>query len=427
MKRPALFNLLSTYAALSLLLASSCSVLPSANLAHSNLPRDTSPSSGNDEIHRLVEGNNTFALDLYGALRRQGGNLIFSPYSLSIALAMTYAGARSETSAQMASVLHFDLPTERLYPAFNRLDLDLSQRAKSKSKEEQPLQLNLANAIWAQKSHPFLQEYLDLLAREYGAGVRLADFVNRAEPARREINGWVSDQTQGKIQDLIPEGLLDAITRMVLVNAVYFKAGWEAPFEPNETTDQPFHLLDGSQVQVPMMSGYLSGFLYVKGEGYQAVELPYKGASAAMDLIVPDSGQFQAFETALDAEKVKLILSSLQPASGTVGLPKFKFTGEFKLADSLASLGMPAAFDPTQADFSGMDGARDLYISDVIHKAFISVDEKGTEAAAASAVVMRTLMAPSFQVNLMIDRPFFFLIRDLPSGQILFAGRVLKP
>lgn len=408
------------------LLLSGCGPGSTGTVARSGQSRLNSPDVPGGDLTDLVQGNNGFALDLYRSLRSQDGNLIFSPYSISLALAMTYAGARGETERQMAGGMHFDLPQDRLHPTFNRLDLELTKRGEG-SGDEHPLQLAIANAIWAQQDHPFLQAYLDRLALNYGAGIHLADFVNQSETVRGEINDWVAGQTRDRIKDLLPEGIPDPQTRMVLVNAIYFKADWERPFDPNSTGEGPFHLLDGSQVQVRMMSETMLGVPYAQGAGYQAIELPYQGGTAAMDILVPDQGKFDEFEAGLDAEGLARILGEMQPAAVQLGLPKFTFTSQFGLADQLAALGMPDAFDPDAADFSGMDGERDLYISAVIHKAFVAVDEKGTEAAAATGVIMETTGMPVVQVNLTVDRPFLFLIRDLPSGQILFVGRVVNP
>jgi serpin B len=340
---------------------------------------------------------------------------------------MTYAGSRGETEAQMAQTLHF-LPQDRLHAALNALDLELAKRGAAASSDATPLQLNIANAVWAEQTFPFLQSYLDLLAQNYGAGIQLADFINQYEAVRKEINGWVSDETNEKIQDLLPEGVLKPSTRMVLVNAIYFKADWRTPFDPANTHDAPFHLLDGSDVQVKMMSESLSGVPYVQGDGYQAIGLPYQGDTADMVIIVPEEGRFEEFESMLNDQKLDEILGSMQPGGGLqLELPKFSFTADFGLKDQLTVMGMPDAFDPDRADFSGMTGTRDLYIDDVLHKAFVAVDEKGTEAAAATAVIMDLASVMLPDVTLTVDRPFIFLIRDLPSGQILFAGRVLNP
>jgi len=424
------FKIISSLVALSLFLSAcggAAAPVPSGGVAQSDRGRVVSPDAPADDIQTLVDGDNAFALDLYQSLRARDENLFYSPFSVSLALAMTYAGARGETESQMGKTLHFDLSQEQLHPAFNALDLELAKRGETTSADEQPMQLDIANAVWAQQDYPFLQEYLDLIAGNYGAGIRLADFITRAAAIRQEINDWVSARTQGKIEDLIPQGALDAMTRMVLVNAIYFKADWQTQFDPNSTVEAPFYLPDGSQVQVDMMMEGMHGLLYTSGDGYQAVELPYAGGTAAMDIIVPDEGTFQAFESKMDIQLLDGILGAMQPTSIELGLPKFTYTSQFNLSDTLAAMGMDTAFDPGRADFSGMTGSRELYISDVIHKAFVAVDEEGTEAAAATAVIMKLSAAPMFDLSLIIDRPFIFIIRDLPSGQILFVGRVLNP
>lgn len=424
MKSPHFLQFSSVLAILSLLL-SACG--PTANITKADLQRDTSPNVDENDYHALTDENNAFALELYQSLRSQDGNLIYSPYSISLALAMTYAGARGETESEMAQTLRF-LPQDKLHAALNALDLELARRGETSSKDETPLQLNIANAVWAEQTFPFLQDYLDVLAENYGAGVRLADFINQYETVRKEINSWVSNETNDKIEDLLPEGVLKPSTRMVLVNAIYFKADWLTPFEPNNTHDAPFHLLDGSDVQVKMMSESLFGIPYAQGDGYQAVSLPYQGETAVMDIIVPDEGRFEEFESALDIQKLNEILGGMQTSGGMeLELPKFSFTTDFGLKDQLTAMGMPDAFDPDRADFSGMTGKKELYIDNVLHKAFVAVDEKGTEAAAATAVIMEVTSVMLPDVTVTIDRPFIFMIRDLPSRQILFAGRVLNP
>jgi serpin B len=421
MKCP-LFPRLSIVLTIPFVLLSACA--PSANIAKSNLPRNTSPSVGSSDIHTLTDDNNAFALDLYQSLRAQDGNLIYSPYSISLALALTYAGARGETESQMAQTMHFS-PQNKLHSALNALDLELAKRGEAKSKDETPLQLDIVNAVWAEQTFPFLKDYLDVIAQNYGAGIQLADFIHQHEAVRKEINGWVSNQTNDKIQNLIPDGVLDPNTKMVLVNAIYFKADWLDQFDPNSTHDSSFHLLDGLDVQVKMMSQSLLGIPYAQGAAYQAIELPYQGEAAAMNIIVPDEGNFRKFEATLDAQKLNRILSDMQPIGKLeLGLPQFSFSTDFDLKERLTAMGMSDAFDLDRADFSGMTGGRDLYIDTVLHKAFVVVDEKGTEAAAATAVGM-TESGPD--VTLTINRPFIFIIRDLPSGQILFIGRVLNP
>ncbi len=422
------FEVVSIVAALSLLL-SACGAgdkPPASSVAHSGLSRIQDPSVPQDDVNALIQGNNAFALDMYKSLRSGDGNLAFSPYSISLALAMTYAGARGTTEQQMAQVLHYTLPQERLHPAFNRLDEDLAQEAKPTSDKQQPLQLKIANAVWAEQTYSFLQSYLDLVATNYGAGVQLADFVNRYDAVRQQINSWVSQQTNDKIQDLIPQGALDRMTRMVLVNAIYFKADWLDQFDPNDTRDQPFNLLDGKQVQVKTMFNTLN-LAYMQGDGFQAVEVPYVGETAAMDIIVPDASRFQDMEASLDAQKFDAIVTGMQPTMVELGLPKFSYRSSFSLSRQLSAMGMPEAFNGDRADFTGMSNSRDLYISEVLHQAFVAVDEKGTEAAAATAVIMRATAAMQAPQRLLVDRPFIYVIRDLKSGQILFIGRVMDP
>lgn len=394
-------------------------------IAQSSIARDVNVSVSANKIQALADGNNAFALDLYRTLRSSDRNLILSPFSISLALAMTYAGARGETETQMSQALHFS--GQEVHAAFNALDLELAKRGEVSGKGPTPLQLNIANAIWAEQTHPFQQEFLDVIARNYGAGIRLADFVNNFEAVRLEINKWVQEQTKGKIKDILGKGALDESTRMALVNAIYFKADWLNQFDPNNTHDAPFHLLDGSEAQVKMMEGLLNTIPYASGDGYQAVELPYAGRTAAMTILVPDEGNFAGFESTLDAPKLAAILKSMQPASVQLGLPKFTFKSQFNLPDQLAALGMTDAFDAGRADFSGMTGNRELYISDIVHQAFIAVDENGTEAAAATIAIMQLAMAPGSNLTLTIDRPFIFVIRDTASGQILFMGRVVNP
>ena len=404
-----------------------CSPNTSLNIVESKLSREKNPSIATGNLANLVDGNNAFAVDIYNALHTENGNLILSPYSISLALAMTYAGARGETESQMAQVLHFPLEAQsQLHSSFNSLDLTLEKKPINLDKTQEPMQLNIANAIWSEQTLPFQQDFLDVIARNYGAGIHLADFITQAEPARKEINNWISDKTNNKINDLLPQGSVGPDTRLILVNAIYFKADWLYPFDANSTGDGTFHLLDGTDVTTKIMHEGLQ-VPYMKGDGYQAVELAYIGNSAAMDILVPDAGNFETFESAFNKNILNTTISSLKPTSIALSLPKFEFTKDFGLSNVLISLGMSDAFDADKADFSGMIGKKDLYISNVIHKAFVAVDEKGTEAAAATAVIMETASAIMHEVNLQIDRPFIFVIRDTVNGQILFIGRVMNP
>lgn len=395
-----------------------------AQILHSETVRETSPDMTAADLAQLLAGNSAFAFDLYQNLRDRRGNLFFSPYSISAALAMTYAGARAETERQMAETLHFTLAQERLHPAFNALDRKLV--SVNEDQDADAFRLHIVNALWGQTGYVFLAEYLDLLAEHYGAGLRLLDFARDPEASREVINDWVSDETEEKIRDLIPQGGITRETTLSLTNAIYFKAYWSRPFAAAITHAAEFSTLDAGQVTVPMMAMQEPAPLsHAQGRGYQAVALPYKGGEMSMLVIVPDAGRFDAFESMLDAECVEEILSELEPKRVSLRMPKFRYELAFALAETLAAMGMPDAFG--RADFSGMDGTRTLFIGDVFHKAFVAVDEAGTEAAAATAVVMTRSAMPIFDIELTVDRPFIFAIRDQESGSILFAGRVENP
>jgi len=385
--------LLVVLALVLLLPVTACNQQVAGELLMSDKPRDTSPDVSQADLALLTEGNSAFAFNLYQELRKKEGNLFYSPYSISVALAMTYAGARGDTAEEMAATLQFLLEQDRLHPAFNWLDAELDSRGEgAQGKDGEGFRLNIVNAIWGQKDYGFLSTFLDVLAENYGAGLRILDFVTEPEKSRVTINEWVSDQTEDRIKDLIPQGAIDVLTRLVLTNAIYFNAAWEYPFDEDMTADGPFYLLDGGQVTVPMMQ-QIQSFGYTDGEGYQAVELLYDGDELSMVILLPASGNFQAFEEGLEAQQISDIISDLQLAQVTLTMPKFEFDSEFSLKDTLAEMGMPAAFSEA-ADFSGMTGTRDLCISAVLHKAFVSVDEAGTEAAAATAVIVGETAVP---------------------------------
>jgi serpin B len=378
----------------------------------------------------LVEGNSAFAFELYRALREnednEDANLFYSPYSISLALAMTYAGARGETAQQMAATLQFLLDQDKLHPAFNWLDAKLAKRGEGAAgKDGEGFRLNVVNAIWGQKDYEFLSSFLDVLAENYGAGLRILDFITETEASRLAINEWVYNQTEERIENLIPQGVISEWTRLVLTNAIYFNAAWKYPFDKKATADDPFYKLGGGQVTVPMMR-QTESFSYADGEGYQAVELPYDGDELSMVILLPEAGHFEAFEAGLQAQQVDAIIDDLQNTEVALTMPQFAFESQFSLADTLAEMGMPIAFSD-DADFSGMTGNRELCISDVVHKAFVAVDEAGTEAAAATAVIMELTSLPPPPVEVTIDHPFIFLIRDIETGSILFVGRVLNP
>ena len=400
-----------------------------SQVLESKMPRTEVNDAAVDDVEKLAAGNRAFALDLYHRLESREGNLFYSPYSISSALAMTYAGAEGHTAEEMAAVLYFLMEENRLHPAFNALDQYLESLAEQEIPDDagEVFQLNIANAIWGQKDFHFESDFLDTLAANYGAGLRLLDYVQSPEESRVTINDWVSDQTKDRIQDLIPQGAIDSDTRLVLSNAIYFKATWLEPFEQSLTEEGIFHGLNGQEITTPMMSlGSDASFPYYQGDGFQVVDLPYQGGQVSMLVLVPDQGKFIDFEKGLDPAVLDQVLAGLAYRPMYLNFPKFEFESEISLAQILAEMGMPSAFTEG-ADFSGMTGIKDLFITDVFHKAFVSVDEEGTEAAAATAVIMGLTSAPADPLWLVVDRPFLFLIRDHQTNSILFMGRVVEP
>jgi serpin B len=398
-------------------------------LVTSSLPRDTSPDVSRETVEQLAASNRDLAFSLYRQVSAGAGNLLFSPHSISTALAMTYAGAQGRTEAEMASALHFELPEAELHQAFNRLDLDLQQRATLPDAyvgKGDGFELDIVNATIGQTGFPFLSSFLDVLAVNYGAALYLLDFANNPDASRERINAWIEEQTNNRIMSLLPPGSIDALTRLVLVNAIYFRASWKHPFDPADTSPDPFRLLDGSTVTVPTMHGQLTT-RYAAGDGYAAVELPYLGDELAMTVIVPDAGRFADVESRFDRGFFDGVIAGMRTYQVTLSLPKYSFRTNLGLVPPLQALGMNAAFDPARADFSGMSSeADDLHISAIVHQAFIDVNEAGTEAAASTAVVISVTSLPE-SVDLAVDRPFLFAIRDRPTGEVLFLGRVMDP
>jgi serpin B len=399
----------------------SVETIAKADESWSEKPRLPANPPAVDSVPALVVGNTEFALDLYGTLFDGDENLFLSPHSLSVALATTYAGARGETERQMAQVLHFGLPQAELHPAFNALDQTLVSRGQG---EPEAFQLRIVNALWGQEDDVFLVPFLDTLAENYGGGMQLVDF-GQAEGAREQINDWGSEQTENRIGELLPPGALNPATALVLTNAAYFRAAWLRPFAGDATHDAAFTLLEGSQVMVPTME-QVADLGYAELPGVQAVELPYAGGELAMIILLPDEGNFQSFARALDADQLDAILDALAPSTLRLALPKFRYDAGFELRDALTDLGMVDAFGD-QADFSGIDGTHELFIKQVYHQAFVDVDETGTEAAAASAVVMARKGALQAEQEVIVERPFLFLIRDVDTGAILFLGHVVNP
>ena len=380
--------------------------------------------SGNPgDAQALARGNAAFALNLYDRLETSDGNLFFSPFSISTCLAMTYTGARGKTATQMAQTLHFTTNQIQLAASFGRL-----QRQLISEPTKPAIELNLANGLWAQPDHPFLPAFLNVAQEQFRATVRPADFRNQAEAARLEINHWASDQTKGRISNLIPPGLLDAATRLVLVNAIYFKGRWAGEFDPHKTFPSPFAISSTRKLDVPMMS-LTANVKYAEVDGLQLLQLPYAGNDLAMVILLPaEMDGLKSMEAQLNEATLDRWLAQATQQEVAVFLPKFKLSAQFSLAKTLAAMGMTDACSP-QADFSGMDGGRDLYLSAVVHQAFVEVNEAGTEAAAATGVMMRSMavMRPRPTPVFRADHPFVFLIRDLSSGSILFLGRLVDP
>lgn len=369
----------------------------------------------------VVQGNTEFALSLYVQLGSQKENLFFSPLSLSTALAMTYAGARGQTAAQMAAVLRFPKDQKDLHSAFAALNKSLQADSETKG-----YQLHVANALWGQKGYGFRQDFLSMLKTSYGAGLNEVDFQTATEAARRTINAWVEQQTKDKIKDLIPPRAVNALTRLVLTNAIYFKGDWLHPFTKPLTKDEEFRVSATKQVTVPMMNQ--TGFFnYFAGDGFQALELPYVGEKLSMLAFLPKEVDGLAeFEKSLTARNLTQWLPQLHRQEVVVTLPKFTITADFMLKDVLATLGMPLAFGD-DADFSGISAEKTLALSAVIHKAYVDVNEEGTEAAAATGAIVGVTSIGPPPVIFRADRPFVFLIRDTSSGSILFLGRLVQP
>ncbi len=398
-------------------------------IVKSEKPRTALSDLSKADIPELVSGNTAFALDLYHAISHSNENLFCSPYSISLALAMTYAGARNETEQQLAETLHFTLPQNRLHSAFNALDLEIACLSETRrSRNRGGFSLNITNSLWGRTGYSFLPLYLDILAENYGAGINLLDFQNAAEASRIIINKWISNETEDKIKDLISQGAVANDTCLVLTNAIYFNAAWLLPFKEKYTDNGLFHLPDGTWATVPMMS-QTSDFNYTEGNGYQAAELLYgndfwKPSGLSMVVLLPDIGEFKNFQDSLDTVKLDEILKNLQQKYVGLKMPKFRYeSGAVSLKEILADMGMPGLFTDA-ADFSGMDGTHNLFLSNVIHNAFISVDETGTEAAAATTVAIAASIPPE-PVEFTMNRPFIFFIRD-KTGAILFMGRIVS-
>ncbi len=385
------------------------------------MPPSTDDSGSTQQgIEQVTDSNNQFGLELYSKLAgSEEGNIFFSPYSIYAALAMTYEGAKGQTASEMKSVFHFP-DSSILRPNFAAIYNDINKGSKD-------YELRTGNALWAQYDYKFLDDYISTVEKYYGGKVSNLDFKGQTEQSRQTINSFIEEQTNGKIKDLIPQGVLDSMTRLVLTNAIYFKGTWEWEFDKADTSDQDFMITPTDVVQTPMMhmKPEKAQFNYADNDELQILELPYKGDKISMLILLPKDS-LDSLEQNLTAEKLAEYKSQMHETKlDDIYLPSFEFEEKYFLVDTLSKMGMPTAFT-ANADFSGMDGTRSLYISDVIHQAYVKVDEKGTEAAAATAVVMKlSAVMPSNVFR--ADHPFIFIIQDKDTGNILFMGRVNDP
>jgi serpin B len=458
--------------------------------------RATDPERASPEtVAKLVAGNTDFAADLHRQLASRTGkaNLLASPYSVSSAIAMVYAGARNETRAEMAEAMAYRLDGERLHRGFYTLNRTLERRSEAgsgseetatktgeegnsksplecilrgegceelirrlvsgttpalperpaepgdgnASSEEGPegLTIEVANAIWGQEGAPFAEDYLHTLETYYGAGLKEVDFENSRAKARERINGWTSDRTEGRIEQILPKGSLSKETIAVLTNAIYVNGEWKDPFDEDRTEEESFTAVDGSETDVPTMkkSDEMS---YASVDGHQVVDLPYVGGKVSMTVILPAKGEYESFRDSLTGDRLRSMVEGLSPREGHLELPKFTYRSKAKLSTDLKAMDMKRAFDPDRADLFGMvdvpsreKAQNHVWIQEVFHKTFVEVDERGAEAAGATAVTVgftsTSVGGPDLEpFEMIVDRPFVFAIRDRETGTVLFLGQV---
>jgi serpin B len=363
------------------------------------------------------------ATSLYRHLASDPGNLFFSPYSISAALAMVQAGASGLTRAEIETAMGHTETGERLIDAFSELQRVLSTRAQSG-----PFHLSLANALWVQTGYPINTAFVETLRNRLGAELKSADFRGAPSEAARGVNAWVDEATRGKIREILSESQLDPLTRMILANAIYFKAPWLSQFTERATNPEPFHRLDGRSVHVPMMHD-TAHRCYARGDGFQALEVPYGNDFVLMLVVLPDDGQFERVERELDVGSVTELTRNVRPIEVALALPRFRVESSFALRESLARIGINLAFAPG-ADFTPVSTEPGFVLGDVLHKTVVDVDERGTEAAAVTAAMVLGASLhfdPPKPIEYRVDRPFLFLIEDKPTGTILFMGRILDP
>ncbi len=374
-----------------------------------------------ENVSRFIAANNQFAFDLYSKFKGDKGNIFFSPYSISTALAMTYEGAKGKTAEEMQSVLHIPEDPDIRRPAFASAYNEINKKDKK-------YELSAANALWAQQDYKFLDEYTGNVEKYYGGKVTNPDFAKETEKSRTTINKWVENKTNNKIKDLIPQGVLSEMTRLVLTNAIYFKGTWIKQFDKKDTKEEDFKTTSGNTVKARMMrlAGDGAKFNYAEKDNLQILEMPYAGEELSMIVLLPKDDALGALEESLKPGKLSELKNALREQRVDVYIPKFKFETKYSMAETLADMGMPAAFSGN-ADFSGMDGTKSLYIAAVIHQAFVEVNEEGTEATAATGVVMDLeSVAPAIPI-FRADHPFIFIIQQKETGNILFMGRVDDP
>jgi serpin B len=367
-----------------------------------------------------VTGNNKFAFKLYEEINDEEENVFFSPYSISSALAMTYNGAKGTTGDEMAEVLNFTKDKEALSADFKQLNEDF------RNFNQEDLKLHIANSLWCQQDLDFKQSFLDMNAKYYDAGIQKVNFAENYKEIRKEINQWVEKKTQNKIQDLIQKGMLDKLTRLVLVNAIYFKGMWEFPFDEKKTKEDTFYVYSECMTKADFMHRDITA-KYYKDDLAKVIEIPYSGKQLSMMIIMPlEKYGMRKLENKLDNKLYESYNKSLYSTKVKLSLPKFKINAGYELNKPLSELGMKSAFGKN-ADFSGITDVEELYISNVIHKSFVEVNEEGTEAAAATGVVMRKTTAIMKKEVFEADHPFIFFIKDNKTGSILFMGRVMNP
>ena len=400
-------------------------LLTTVSVAKSAVARDMNPTVSAADLDAAVAGNTAFGIKaMEAADPAHTSNAILSPYSITQALALAAVGANGSTRTEIETAMSFSLPQERLNPALNKIELLLA--AKARGGTGSTPSMNIVNTVWSQQGYALQPAFLDTIALNFGAGVRQLDFQHASEAARTNINSYIAEQTHDRITELIPGGAVDANTRVVLTNAIWFKADWATGFKDSATANEPFTAAGGTASNVPFMhrTGRMAA---AQAADFDAVDLPYMGGQLSMTLILPAKGSFDAFLSGLNPARLKQVTSALQDSLVELSMPKFEINTQPDMSGALRAFGMHDAFDPARADFSNLNGARDLYVAGVFHKAYIGVDERGTEAAVATGVAFEIAAVeffPEAPRQIKFNRPFIFLIRDRETGLILFMGKI---